>query len=167
MANVGRQVGSLPGGVEFVIENDFVTTITALGTHTIPCSITTMPEIPQLRKSSRVVKAKVGGKELRMLLLAGAGMPFEFNPFRDDNTSSPDFHLLEIADGNITVSSDWSCGGLYNMKAKVVATTRGQGTVKMVPDFVEVLATCGDTDADWTLAFDLDDPSRVFAWCAK
>ncbi|NBR77139.1 MAG: hypothetical protein EBT73_07450 [Actinobacteria bacterium] len=31
VANVGRQVGSLPGGVEFVIENDFVTTITALG----------------------------------------------------------------------------------------------------------------------------------------
>jgi len=167
VANVGRQVGALPSGVEFVVENDFVTTITALGTHTIPCATTTVPEIPQLRTSTRVAKAKVGGKELRMLLLAGAGMPFEFNPFRDDNTSSPDFHLLEITDGNITVSSDWSCGGLYNMTSKVTATTRGRGTVKMVPDFIDALATCSDADAEWTLAFDLDDPSRVFAWCPK
>jgi hypothetical protein len=165
VANVGRQVGSLPGGVEFVVENDRVTSITALGTQTVPCSTAAVPEVTRVRRSTRVVRAKVGGKELRMLVLAGAGMPFEFNPFRDENSSSPDSHLLEIGDDSITVSSDWTCGGLYDMTARVAAVTHGKGQLKMVSDFVDALATCSDPDAEWTLAFDLDDPTKVFAWC--
>lgn len=154
VANAARPRAA-SGTVGFSISNGMVTSESASGKQTLPCTSIPMPKSRRIASTPSAASASLGGKELLYTIFSGANPPFETNMTdEDDERKTPDHFTMQIGDGELRVSSDWTSARLYVMRASTAATTAGSGQIKVDPDMMNILYNCVDEDTNWTLSFD-------------
>lgn len=161
VANAGRQ-GAANGPVTYTIKGDVVTAESARGRQSVSCTSVLVPGFPKTLGMTSQVSATLSGKDLIWVAFSGANDPFESGMFDDDDDrQTPDHFTITISDGLLMVSSDWTPAKLYPMLGGTSAMTHGAGEIRVNKSFLPVLINCVDTDSEWTIAFNHDDPHTV------
>jgi hypothetical protein len=161
VANAGRQ-GAANGPVTYTIEGDVVTAESARGRQSVSCSSVSIPRVDRVALTRSRASATLTGRDLVWVAFSGANDPFESASFDDeDERQAPDHFTITIADGLLTVSSDWTKAKLYPMLGATSATTEGHGEVRVEKAFINVLFNCIDADSEWTIAFDPKEPGSI------
>jgi hypothetical protein len=166
MANAGRQ-NAANGAVTYTIGGDAATGLTVTadsmrGKQTVSCESIPVPEHPRAEFAAGCASAKLSGKDLAWTVFAGAHPPFEAIMLEeDDDRQSPDHFMMTIEKKRFTVASDWTQAGMYNMVGSTAAVTKGSGSIRLDPDFLNVLSNCVDAESEWTVCFGLDGQTIV------
>jgi len=166
VANAGRQ-GASNGAVTYTVNGDAATGLTVSadsmrGRQVVSCETVPVPEHPRAEFAAGFASAKLTGKDLSWTVFAGAHPPFEAMMLEeDDDRRSPDHFTMSIEKKRFTVTSDWTEAGMYNMIGSTGAVTKGSGSIRLDPDFLNVLSNCIDADSEWTVCFGLDGQTIV------
>lgn len=161
VANAGRQ-GAANGPVTYTVTGDVVTAESARGRQSVSCHTVPAPKIERAAITDSRATATLSGRDLVWVAFSGANDPFESAAFDDDDErQTPDHFTIGIADGILTMSSDWTKAKLYPMLGGTSALTVGGGEVRVEKAFINVLFNCVDADSEWTISFDPKAPSNI------
>jgi hypothetical protein len=165
MANAGRQ-GASNGAVTYTVNGDAATGLTVTadsmrGRQVVSCESIPVPEHPRAEFAAGCASAKLSGRDLAWTVFAGAHPPFEAMMLDEDDRRSPDHFMMTIEKKRFTVASDWTEAGMYNMVGSTAAVTKGSGSIRLDPDFLNVLSNCVDAESEWTVCFGLDGQTIV------
>ena len=165
MANAGRQ-GASNGAVTYTVNGDAATGLTVTadsmrGRQVVSCESIPVPEHPSAEFAAGCASAKLSGRDLAWTVFAGAHPPFEAMMLEEDDRHSPDHFMMTIEKKRFTVASDWTEAGMYNMVGSTAAVTKGSGSIRLDPDFLNVLSNCVDAESEWTVCFGLDGQTIV------
>jgi hypothetical protein len=165
MANAGRQ-GASNGAVTYTVNGDAATGLTVTadsmrGRQVVSCESIPVPEHPRAEFAAGCASAKLSGRDLAWTVFAGAHPPFEAMMLDEDDRRSPDHFMMTIEKKRFTVASDWTEAGMYNMVGSTAAVTKGSGSIRLDPDFLNVLSSCVDAESEWTVCFGLDGQTIV------